>query len=82
MSEFGDGAEDGKGGACGAGIVGERAAETGPEEATDEVCSHEGRGEWSLEAGDDVMSVAGGRLLGYWILWSAVCLFILTRTDD
>ena len=62
----------GWGGAWVAGNLGASAAKAGIEKATGEVCSHEGRGDYSNEAGgDDVMSVGGGRLLGYWIRRSA-----------
>ena len=75
MSTFGDDAEGGAGGAWGDGAVGEREAKAGLEEATGEVWSHEGRGYCSREAGDDVMLVGGGRILGSWIRKSAVCSF-------
>ena len=44
MSMFGYGTEDGTGGAWGARTVGAMAEKAGPEEATGEVCYHEGRG--------------------------------------
>ena len=39
-------------------------------EAMDKVCSDEGRGDLSLEAGDNVLSVDRGGLMGSWIRWS------------
>ena len=75
-----EGAEGGKRGVWGAETVGESAEKSGPDETTGEVWYHEGRGEWSLGAGCDVMSVGGGRILGSWIHWSAACLFRLPWT--
>ena len=43
----GNGAGDGMGGVWGAGIVCPSGAKAGAEEATGEVGSHEGRGDWS-----------------------------------
>ena len=72
MPTFGDETEGGVGGAWVAGTLGASAAKAGIEEARVEVCYREGRRDYSNEAGgNDVMSVGGGRLLGYWIRRSA-----------
>ena len=63
ISTFGDDAEGGTGGAWGTGTVGARAEKACLEEATGEVCSHEERGDCSIEAIGDVMSVGRGRIL-------------------
>ena len=67
MSTFGDDAAGRTGRAWGAGIVGVRSEKSGLGEVMGEVCFHEGRGDFSTEAGGDVMSVGGGRLRRSWI---------------
>ena len=66
MSTFGDDAAGRTGRAWGAGIVGVRSEKSGLGEVMGEVCFHEGRGDFSTEAGGDVMSVGGGRLRRSW----------------
>ena len=75
ISTFGDDSEGETGGAWGAGTVGVIKEKYFLEEATGEVCSHEGSGDCYLEAGVDVMLVGGSRILGSWIHMIASCLF-------